>query len=175
MFKPDPRRLDTLAAEIDTGTMTLVIGKYHVACGHVPTGRGTMGYMAYVVGKQRLVFLKETWRGESELITPELEIYRRLYELCVENIAEVVGGGDVLHCDHGPRLPQRTRTHNYLRAGGLDFIPQRHYRVVIETLGLPLTEFKHSMAMTYVIRDAVKGKLIPARGVAHLPITAHDR
>lgn len=72
--------------------LTLVIGKRRIGI-FSPTGRGTVGFFAYVVGQRQLVFLKDTWRGDSPGITEELETYRKLHALGVKNIPHIVAGG----------------------------------------------------------------------------------
>lgn len=159
VFNTDPPRPNSLTA--DANKLTLVIGKYHTTA-FSATGRGTVGYIAYVVGKKRLVFLKDTWRGDSPTIPEELDIYRHLYELGVENIAEIVAGGDVQHVQQDDKQEyagfQYTRTQEYLRKGDRNIIRRKHYRLVSETLGLPLADHKHGLALTHVLRDAVRGE-----------------
>lgn len=38
------------------------------------------------------------------------------------------------------------------------FTPHRHYRIVLDTLGTPLEEFKCSKDMVRAIRDSLKGE-----------------
>ena len=87
-------------------TLTLIIGQYH-AQNYSPTGRGTKGYFAYVMGQSRLVFLNLVWRANSQDIWPEHETYRNLYDANVPNIPQLITGGDVLHTS-GEKI--RTRT-----------------------------------------------------------------
>ena len=140
-------------------TLTLVIGKYHTRS-FSPTGRGTIGYIAYVVGKGQLVFMKDTWRGVSSGIPTELCTYTRLYALGVQHIAEIVGGGDVEHTDRDGHTDhcQYTQTQAYLPLREPEVVRRQHFRLVTETLGLPLIEHKHSLALVHVIRDAVHGE-----------------
>lgn len=156
-------------------SLTLIIGKRRTGI-FSPVGRGTVGYIAYVVGQRKLVFLKDTWRGDSPGIPEELETYRKLYELGVDNIPRIVAGGDVLHekTDDYPDREQYTRNQEYLSTKDENIIRRKHYRLVTETLGLPLTKYHNSHAMVHVIRDALKahrGAWANGKGVLHRDIS----
>lgn len=142
-------------------TMTLLIGKYHVRS-YSPTGRGGKGYFAYVVGGQRLVFLKLLWRPDSTEIDPEHETYARLHAKGVQNIPRVIVGEDVCHVPDSTAMgevsqPLRTLTQDFL-ASESKLLPRLAYRLVIETLGIPLSEYSDSYELTRVVLDAVEGE-----------------
>ena len=61
-----------------------------------PVGHGTRCYKAYDCETHDVVLLKDTWRVESYL--PEENVYRRVHEAGVSNIAGLITAGDV----HGP-------------------------------------------------------------------------
>ena len=155
--------------------MTLLIGKYHVR-NYSPTGRGTKGYFAFAVGKARLLFLKVSWRPETDEVTPEVDRYAELYEHNVPHIAQLVGGGDTKHDPREAQTPvgktakRRTRTPGdnlktaKLRTRTQDLlnIPKLHARIqtrlIFETLGIPLSEYHESVSLVKVIRDAIEGE-----------------
>ena len=134
-------------------------------------GRSTMGYIAYDVETTNLVYLKDFWRTDLPGFQSEGDVYRELQEAQVSNIAKLGLAGDVpkkLDCTDAddPSDVQRTRTQEFVRGfgGGHDWCPGRpcvspyvHYRLVLETLGRPLTTFKSTRQLCEVIRDALVG------------------
>jgi hypothetical protein len=75
--------------------------------------------------------------------------------------------GDVRHVQVSSAEFQRTRTQDYVRRPGRlhawcygfpDVVPYVHYRLVLETIGMPLSHFKSTRQLCEVIRDAVIGK-----------------
>lgn len=165
-YTPD----DSLARTSKYKTFTVLIGKYHVR-NYSPTGRGTKGYIAYVLGEEReerLVFIKMGWRPESTSITPELETYKTLYKKNVEHIAQVLGGGDVYHdpffsptaCDaEGKARQLRTVSQDFIQ-GDADMLPRVQYRLVVETLGIPLGEYFNSFALVCAVFQAFNGECV---------------
>ena len=132
-------------------TLTLIIGKHNVR-NYSLTGRATKGYFAYVVGQKRLVFLKLSWRPNSPNIPAEHVTYQMLYDAEVPNIPQLAAGEDACHRS-GEKL--RTRTQEFMT--GDKPLERLQYRLVVETLGLPLSEYVDSYALVCVIRDAVAG------------------
>ncbi|KAH9020337.1 hypothetical protein EDB84DRAFT_1565760 [Lactarius hengduanensis] len=127
-------------------------------------GRSTFGYIAYDPETTNLVYLKDFWRTERDGVQKEGDVYRKLHDARVSNIAKLGLAGDV------PLLPecgrtdspavQRTTTQEFVK--GYDWCPGRprvdpyvHYRLVLETLGSPLYAFKSSRELCKVIRDAI--------------------
>ncbi|KAI9446844.1 hypothetical protein H4582DRAFT_1805104, partial [Lactarius indigo] len=122
-------------------------------------GRPTFGYIADDTEATNLVYLKDFWRTEREGIQKEGGVYRELHNTPVPNIARVGLAGDV------PKFPecgrtdspivQRTRT-EFVK--GYNWFPgQFHYRLVLETLGRPLSTFRSTREPCEVIRDAIIG------------------
>ena len=68
-------------------------------------GRATRGYIAYSIGDERLVFLKDGWPPAYKKTRSEFEIYQILRAHDVPNIPHVRYGGNVLDV-HG--RPQTT-------------------------------------------------------------------
>jgi Fungal protein kinase len=135
-------------------------------------GRATFGYIAYDVDSGNLVYLKDYWRVDHPDIQKEGDVYRELHEAQIPNIARMSRAGDI------PRIPgcsalqvswplQRTKTQDYLSGPGSPHSwcpghprvePYIHYRLVLETVGMPLNRFKSTRQLCEVIRDAVIGK-----------------
>ena len=136
-------------------TLTLLIGQYH-AHSYSLSGRGTKGYFAYVVGEGQLVFLKLSWRSSSSDVDPEHKTYERIYAEHVEQIPQLITGEDVRHVDDkGPGRRLCTQTQEFLPS----VKPFGHYayRLVIETLGVPLAEYRDTWIMFRIVAHAFIG------------------
>ena len=114
------------------------------------TGRATKGYIAFIVDKSRLGFLKDYWRPLSSRITPELDIYEELHAKEVRYVATVFAGGDV--------AGQVTRTDEFLPADGA-YAPLKraHCCIVFNELARPLEDYKHSGALIAIVFHALIG------------------
>ncbi|KAI0296764.1 hypothetical protein B0F90DRAFT_1939257 [Multifurca ochricompacta] len=131
-------------------------------------GRSTFGYIAYDVASTNLVYLKDFWRTDLPGIEKEGDIYHKLHDAQVPNIPRLGAAGDVPlspECTATTSfVAQRTRTQDYLRIPGGEHEwcpgqphvdPYVHYRLVLETLGKPLSTFKSTRQLCEVIRDAI--------------------
>ena len=130
-------------------------------------GRATFGYIAFDVERGELVYLKDFWRVDHPEIQQEGDVYRELHEAEVRNIAKLGGAGDVCSTTNDGQIRasvsvQRTRTQDYLDhpwCSGRPMVePYIHYRLVLETVGMPLNRFKSTRQLCEVIRDAIVGK-----------------
>jgi Fungal protein kinase len=74
-------------------TTFYIVSKPFVNNDILPVGRGTRCYEAYDCQTREVVLLKDTWRVEGYL--PEGDVYRRLHEAGVSNIAGFIAAGDV--------------------------------------------------------------------------------
>lgn len=159
------RKPGSFGASVAGQELTLLIGKYPTGSDS-PIGRGTKGFFAYVVGKQRLVFLKLTWRTDDPDNTDELKIYERLKDGEVPFIPDILGGGNVHHVvvdptqgpQPGPRL--RTRTQEFTEDKHMKLLPRVQFRLVIETLCIPLVKYKHSSELLLVVLCAYTGEFL---------------
>ncbi|KAL4244569.1 hypothetical protein ABKN59_009941 [Abortiporus biennis] len=116
-----------------------------------PFGRATKGFVALDLGEKKLKFLKDSWRYHGGDYHPEIEVYGKLQQAGVKNIAKVEGGGDVLGVDG---KPQTTFAHSYLKVKSDDdeeYLPQQHYRLLIRQLGTPLEKYDTSYSLCYYI------------------------
>ena len=130
-------------------------------------GRATFGYIAFDVERGELVYLKDFWRVDHPERQKEGDVYRELYVAEVPNIAKMGPAGDVHHVQVSSAGFQRTSTQDYVRGPGRlhawcygfpNVVPYVHYRLVLETVGMPLSYFKSTRQLCEVIRDAVIGK-----------------
>src|SRR6266404_3217536 len=145
--------------------------KYYITAGPIWDsqslfGRSTLGYIGYDMETTNLVYLKDFWRTDLPGIQKEGDVYRELHSAQVSNIARLGLVGDV------PRTPgsvgtepgdvQRTRTQDFGDGRSRARVePYVHYRLVLETLGRPLTTFKSTRQLCEVIRDAIVGMWTP--------------
>jgi Fungal protein kinase len=136
-------------------------------------GRATFGYIAYEVESGNLVYLKDFWRVDHPEIQKEGDVYRELQDAQVPNIAKMGRAGDVPLPSDGDKLEvvssgvQRTRTQDYLSGPGSQHSwcpghprvePYIHYRLVLETVGMSLNQFRSTRQLCEVIRDALVGE-----------------
>lgn len=103
-----------------------------------PLGRSTRAFFAYSLLLKKAVFLKDTWRLQSQ--TAEHDLYAKLKEHKVPYIATVLAAGDVPN--------QQTVTQDFVKkeATWAKNRPEKlrkhfHYRLVLEEIGTPLTTF----------------------------------
>ncbi|OBZ73754.1 hypothetical protein A0H81_06489 [Grifola frondosa] len=117
-----------------------------------PTGRGTKGFAAYDMTEKTHVFLKDTWRPDSARIHAEGDIYKKLIEHGVRNIATLLYCGDV-----GVGQPQTTCTQHLLEEVDTDvrILPRIHYRLVFEEIARPLRKYQNSFEMARAVYAAL--------------------
>src|SRR6267378_7143716 len=145
--------------------------KYYITSGPIWDsqslfGRSTLGYIGYDMETTNLVYLKDFWRTDLPGIQKEGDVYRELHSAHVSNIARLGLAGDVPKTpgsmDTEPGEVQRTRTQEFGDGRGRACVdPYVHYRLVLETLGRPLTTFKSTRQLCEVIRDAIVGMWTP--------------
>jgi len=130
-------------------------------------GRATFGFIAFDVKRGKLVYLKDFWHVDHPEIQKEGDVYHELYEVEVRNIAKMGHAGNVhLTLDDGQIRAsvgiQRTWTQDYLNhswcPGRPVVEPYVHYRLVLETVGVPLNRSKLTQQLCEVIQDAIISK-----------------
>ena len=123
---------------------------------NIPTGRWTWASIVYDVQRNQHVFLKDSWQILIDDIEPEGVVYRLLHQEGVPNVpicslASDIGGP--LHVTYTDQV-----VHEYLKHKPPHFIAHRHYRLVLDTIGLPLDNFPCSRMMVQALHAAVRGK-----------------
>ena len=136
---------------------------------YTPPGRATRGFPAYDVSRGKLVYLKDSWRVDVPDIWPEGCVYEKLKTFKVRNIPDCLLSGDIATVQY-----HASKTCTYLKedwacvseAQLKHFIPHRHYRLTLDVIGRPLTNFRTSFEMVHAVRDAIIGefKLYGPRG-----------
>ncbi|CAL1700360.1 unnamed protein product [Somion occarium] len=125
-----------------------LIGKPQTPCPSM-FGRATKGFIAFDLAQHNFVWLKDSWRLASEHYHPEWEVYRKLHEKNVENIATMRCGGDV----HGPKL-QCTLTQESITDCRLK--SRIHCRLVLNEVGRPLKTHQTSCDLIFIVACAFK-------------------
>ena len=123
----------------------------------IPAGRWTRTSIAYNVRRNQSVLLKDSWRVMLEDITPEGEVYAKLRLHSVPNIP---------HCSHftnvGDNTYHTSRTHEFVDKYGQhvskQIVPHRHYRLVLDTIGQKLQDFKCSKEVVKAVHAALLGE-----------------
>lgn len=118
------------------------------------TGRATRGYIAFDLATHTFHFLKDSWRPDSELIHPELEVYEKLLKYKVSYVATVRCGGDV-RID--PKQPVQTTHSHQFRTADQNVHPRIHTRLVLEEIGIPLHQYRDSEELCTAVGYALIG------------------
>ncbi|KAI0273346.1 hypothetical protein BC834DRAFT_947568, partial [Gloeopeniophorella convolvens] len=130
-------------------------------------GRATFGFIAYDLASGELVYLKDFWRHDLPGIQKEGDVYRELKDARVSNIAKMSRAGDVSLTPEAwrtfPLAVQRTTTQDFVKTAGRAtwcygnprVEPYVHYRLVLDTLGRPLSHFESTRQLCEVMRDAI--------------------
>jgi hypothetical protein len=125
----------------------------------VPVGRWTRTSVAYALQSKERVFLKDSWRVVHKDIIPEGKIYATLQQNLVQNVPRCLNCGDI-----GDETYHTTQTHKFITYRRKDsvskFVIHRHYRLVLDTVGRKLYEFKSSKDMLRAIHASLIGKYI---------------
>ncbi|KAF9802194.1 hypothetical protein IEO21_09950 [Rhodonia placenta] len=110
-----------------------------------PIGRGTRGYLAYDMKTGQFVYLKDSWRVSTG--NSEIEVYQRLHERGVENIATPICGGDIVDIDgtlHRTLAQKHNRKAEYI-----------HCRLVVEEIGESILDYPTSHDLVAVMFGAL--------------------
>ncbi|KAF5370261.1 hypothetical protein D9757_012013 [Collybiopsis confluens] len=125
---------------VKVGTKTLFINEPFTTQHLYPVGRATRCYSAYDPESDGLVLLKDCWRNSK--YEAEHLIYNKLHAAHVTHIPHALAGADV----------QGFLQSTELEPNGHQLI---HYRLVLDIVGMPITESTSTFAFTEAIRDAL--------------------
>ena len=108
-------------------------------------GRGTRGYVAWHIEKERWVFLKDMWKNAALDVPFELEVYMHLKG--VEYIPTAIGGGPVGSPTKAQDLfPDTDRPATRV-----------HCRLVLEEVAQPLEDYKDASHLVVILEHALQG------------------
>jgi hypothetical protein len=124
----------------------------------IPAGRWTRTSIAYDVRRDKRVLMKDSWRVILPDIIPEGEIYARLHQNEVPNIPRCSCATDV-----GDDITHMSRTHEFVGKYGepfvpTQFVPHRHYRLILDNIGRKLQEFQCSREMVNAVHASLVGE-----------------
>lgn len=126
---------------------------------YTPPGRATRGFRAYDCSQQTVVFLKDSWRIDLEDIHVEGTTYEKLERSGVRNVPRCLASGDILTDRYHATKTNGYSTSEWACHSDAHFLPHRHYRLVLDLIGDPLSKFSSSYEMVGAIRDALIGAL----------------
>ena len=132
-------------------TRAFLVGK-HCYGTRNPTGRGGKGFVAYDLNRKRIVFLKDYWYAKHETVHPETDVYKKLKEHNVPNVATLLAGGDV----GGPSALQETLTEEFLTSEEKP-TKRRHHRFVVNEVGRPLETYQTTAQLFSFVLKALTG------------------
>ncbi|EPQ50689.1 hypothetical protein GLOTRDRAFT_13566, partial [Gloeophyllum trabeum ATCC 11539] len=116
------------------------------------TGRATRGYVALDEENNELVYLKDCWRVDLPDMTREGDVIQLMNNEGVQCVPTLVYHGDI--------EGQRTSTQEHWSGDTgkpSSFRPHQHYRLVVQEVGCPLSDFKHSEELVKVITECIAG------------------
>jgi hypothetical protein len=119
-------------------------------------GRATRSLPVYDLGMERVVYLKDTWRIDTDDIQKEGDTYRQLQKHKVPHIAPFERGNDV--GGHG----SRTMTYEYVDESWVCGVPfstnNLHYRMVLSVVGREMSTFRSTRELASAVADAMEGE-----------------
>lgn len=102
-----------------------------------------------------VLFFKDYWREDSAITLKESDIYERLAEHQIENVAEMAAGGDV---DNLKTIGHRYASAAWVsRATPLTIRQLHSHRIILVTVGRDLSTFPTAKSLVKCIADAMKG------------------
>lgn len=145
--------------------VTEQLSRYFITCPpraalYTPAGRATRGFCAYDISERKAVFLKDSWRIDLKDIHPEGSIYEVLEHHQVPHVPHCLISGDIsTYQYHATKTSDYYYKSSWACHSDAHFVPHRHYRLVLDIIGVPLTKFGSSYEMVTAIRDALHGAL----------------
>ena len=129
-------------------------------CTELPSlyGRGGKGYIAFDLGRKDFVFLKDSWRPDTDTITPEYAIYQALRDkglTAKDYVATMRCGGDVP--DRDGTGVQRTRSQKGLPKRKLARI---HCRLVLNEIAHHMSAYGDSKGLISFVLCALYGMFL---------------
>ena len=152
-------KVDEKLFRLKLGENGYIVGKPTYMGVSSPMGHSSRTFTAFCERDKKLVFLKDTWRVIIGEQLPEHEIYERLHNNNVRNIARLIKGADIL--EHQTITHEATKI--FPNRNFLTICKFRHYRLALEDIGHNLWDFSSVKDLVKVIRDATIGKCMVFR------------
>ena len=128
-------------------------------------GRATCAFSAYNPSSDQVVFLKDSWRINLPMFTPEGEVYAKLNATSVCNVPQCLASGDISTFPY-----YATKTCDYIQNSWAckgcscylngPWVPHQLHRLVLNILGRSLVNYKSSHEMVTAVRDSLYGGLL---------------
>jgi hypothetical protein len=138
------------------------LGPGHTVVGYSPKpstsslfGRASQPFIIWDPANQKKQFLKDTWRIDLPDMVVEGEIYKTLKSKEVPNIASVIWHGDIGEQQTLTSKLQDNFNNTYSMR---PLIPHKHYRLMLDKVGQPCTEYNNQYHFFTVIHQAMKGE-----------------
>ncbi|KAF9479491.1 hypothetical protein BDN70DRAFT_993445 [Pholiota conissans] len=113
-----------------------------------PFSRSTRSMLAFDLENNQTVFVKDYWRPNIPTIPKEGDIYRKLKDAKVPNVAEFGMGNDLE--GHQTVDHRELKLCKYPKITGL-----QHYRMSLNTIGVKLSKFNSSHELISAMKDAM--------------------
>ncbi|GJJ09173.1 hypothetical protein Clacol_003395 [Clathrus columnatus] len=158
------------SASGDTNGVYIVSRNAYMNKSHSPLGRSTRTFIAYSTSDQFNVFLKDSWRIDSQ--TPEHEIYATLRAKDVPHLPTVLAGSDIFD---QTTITQDVLEENpiWIKAQPKPLRKHRHYRLILKEIATPLHLFSSTKILVAAIYDAIKAHSAAFKaGILHRDISS---
>ena len=129
-------------------------------------GRASQPFIVWDSASQKKRFLKDTWRVDLPEMMMEGDIYELLESNKVPNVASVVWHGNV---DEQQTLTSKLRVDFSDTYAMEPLTPHKHYRLLLDKVGRPCTEYKSQYHFFTILHQAMKGEC------NYLPAFYHQR
>ncbi|KAI0629053.1 hypothetical protein C8Q77DRAFT_1066960 [Trametes polyzona] len=149
-----PRWVLTFVDELTKTECKFIVGKSNFRAKGV-AGRNTKGYVAYDCQKRRLVYLKDSWRVIHDDIKKEGDVLQMLNAAEVPYVPTLAYHGDLGQATLSQDLWYRYHP-NVSADARCPLKKHEHYRLVIEEIGKPLSEFESAMHLVAAIGTALE-------------------
>lgn len=176
----DSPRWNVTVDDRTSGIHHFVVGK-PIFYNRAITGRCTRGYVALDLARNKLVFLKDSWRIDNPKIESERKTYKKLKKSEVPFIADFFCGDDVPDPEFAtpPLEPQHKRLEDKTSDSDPEEPPVRpgaqitrtqdfpgsaratrsyiHFRMVQNSLCLPIDQFTDGKHLVQILCDVLRG------------------
>ncbi|KAF9235323.1 hypothetical protein BU15DRAFT_51528 [Melanogaster broomeanus] len=103
----------------------------------------------------RVVYLKDTWRVDAKEMQPESDVYRKLEEAKVPNIAPFICGGDFKGCGAKTETNQLATEERWGGVWG-DLTAHALHRLILGVVGRGLVFFKCTKELAQSVLDSMR-------------------
>ncbi|GJE91999.1 hypothetical protein PsYK624_081520 [Phanerochaete sordida] len=121
-------------------------------------GRATRAYIAYDLSAQRLVFFKDSWRGDRPYLRPEFQTLTELATHAVPHVSPVLYGGDVCGSEGSPQetLASAAVIDRPSWFVGGCVLPRHVHHRIVQDIAYPLATARSPRELVQAIHDALR-------------------